>query len=155
MKTFNKLFFLAVTVCLLSLTSCKNIQPVMVTKVDNPVIKKLDMEGIEMALPITVKNPNAFGFNIYKSKMKITVNGVDLGEAKLDKKVRIGGSSEKMHDLIISADLKNLKKDAIPLLIGLQTKKSATFKIEGNMKVGKLFYKKRFPIDITEKVSLQ
>jgi len=81
--------FMSLLFCLLALTNCRDIKEVQCTGVKGFKINKMDAKGIDGDILIGIKNPNAFGFSIYKSAFDVTYSGIYLGKAKLVKRVHI------------------------------------------------------------------
>lgn len=133
--------------------SCNNFKELQCTGLNGFKVHKITTEGIDAEILLGIKNPNAYGFSIYKSEFDITYSGVYLGKAKLIKTVKIHGNEEKTYGFVLRNDFKDVNlMDVMKLLSG------ATFKnlleVKGELKVGKLFVKKRIPIDMKEKVGL-
>lgn len=145
------IFFLLST---LFFTSCRDIKEVQCTGVKGFKMNTLSMEqGIDGDILLGIKNPNTFGFSIYKSEFDVTYGGVYLGKAKLTKNVRIKRNAEEVYSFNLKNDLKGINVlDAMKLLNGAIFKSS--IEVKGDLKVGKIFIKKRIPIAIKEKVSL-
>jgi LEA14-like dessication related protein len=147
-------FSLAVFVtAVLFLNSCNNLKDLQCTGLNGFKVHKITTEGIDAEILLGIKNPNPYGFSIYKSEFDITYSGVYVGKAKLIKTVKIKGNEEKTYSFILRNDFKDLNLlDVMKLLSG------ATFKnlleVKGELKVGKVFIKKRIPIDMKEKVGL-
>jgi LEA14-like dessication related protein len=147
------IFFFLFASSLLIFTSCSDFKELQCTGLNGFKVHKITTEGIDAEILLGIKNPNAYGFSIYKSEFDITYSGVYIGKAKLIKKVKIQGNEEKTYSFVLRNDFKEVNLlDVMKLLSG------ATFKnmleVKGELKVGKLFIKKRIPIDMKEKVGL-
>jgi LEA14-like dessication related protein len=149
-KSFHSLFFI---LCLsLFLSSCRNIQEVQCTGIKGFKISKLDMSGIKGDVMIGIKNPNSFGFSIYRSKFDITYGGVHLGTAKLSRRVHIDGNAERTYPFTLKSDLKNMNMVELMKLMGAGGRGS--IEVKGDIKAGKFLVRKKFPIDVKDKISL-
>src|SRR5882672_7661830 len=84
---------------------CKETKPVSVTAIESANIVKMSANELELELNIKIKNLNDFGFNIYKSEFDVKLASVDIGKARLKKKVHINANSEITYSFIISSDL--------------------------------------------------
>lgn len=138
------------------LSSCK-IQPITVKKVGDVKVKDYSMSGVTVEIKLIVNNPNALGLTLYKSDLNIKLNNTDLGQAKLDKKIKIKRKSEKEYSIVLSSDFSKLGTATL-LSMGqlFVTGKmgNPTIAVNGEVKAGNLFYKKRFPVEIKEKINL-
>ena len=143
--------------CLLSfmlcLFGCKELKELQYTGVKGFKVNKISAEGIDADILLGIKNPNNYGFSIYKSNFDVTYSGIYLGKARLTKKVHINGNAEETYSFNLKSDFKNVNlTDVIRLLGG--TSKKGTLEIKGDLKAGKFYLKKKFPVDVKEKVSL-
>jgi LEA14-like dessication related protein len=137
---------------MLVLSSCKlNLAPPTVSKTDDFKITKMTPEGIEGEITIDIKNPNAIGYNIYKSYFDVTYAGSPMGRAYMKKKIRIPGNSDKTHTFFLKGDFKNM---SLAEITKLMNGKSGQLEISGKLKVGKWFYKKKFDINHKQRVNL-
>jgi LEA14-like dessication related protein len=135
-------------------SGCKEILPVSITKIEGSKILSLDTKGIKAEVYIRIKNPNSTGFNIYKSALDAELNGIPVGKAHLKKKIRIKKNSEDVHVFEVESDFTGINLTDIPKLLMLVKAKSLKVHLKGNIKVGKIFYKKEFPVELTETVKL-
>lgn len=140
-------------VLLLSLVSCRSFREVECTGVEGFKVNKLDTKGIDGDLQLKLKNPNAFGFSLYRSEFDVTYSGIYLGKARLDKKVHIRGNEEATYNFNLKSDFKDVKlTDIMKLLAG------GTFRnqveVKGDLYAGTLFIKKKFPVNVSEKIRL-
>lgn len=142
--------FLIIT---LTLVSCGNLKDISLSRVDSFNLQKLSLKEIEGELLLTIKNPNRMGFSIYKSEFDIYYGGVKLGKAKLHKRVRIGANAEKTYTFKLRSNPESLNLSDILKLIGNAS--SGTIRVQGNLKAGKLFIKKTYPVDYADRINLQ
>ena len=134
------------------LNSCKEFQEVQVTGVKSFRLTKVNSEGIEGEVILGVKNPNEKGFSIYPSEFDVVYSGINLGKARLYKRVHIDGKSEKLYTFNLKTSLKDVNLvDAMGLLGG---GKMGNIEAKGNLKVGKFLIRKKVPVNISEKVGL-
>jgi len=134
--------------------SCRNIKEVQCTGVKGFKLNELSVEkGIDGDILLGIKNPNPFGFFIYKSEFDITYSGIYLGKAKLTKRVHINGNAEEVYSFNLKNDLKGVNLVEVMKLLGGAVFKN-TIEVKGDLKVGKLLLKKKIPVDIKEKVKL-
>lgn len=136
----------------LLLFSCKTYKDVSVVGVDNFHLNKLSLEEIEAELNLKIKNPNNFGFNIYKSEFDLIFSGIKLGKAKLQKRVGIAKNAEKVYPFLLKSSLADISvMDAMNLF---NTQKMGKIEIIGDLKVGKWFYKKKIPINYSDRTKI-
>ncbi len=147
----NRLFFLLIA-SFIFLTSCKDIKEVECTGIKDFKVHKVNTEEINSEIFVTIKNPNPFGFTIYKSEFDVLFSSIKLGQAKLDKKVKIGANKEETYPFLLKADLKGVSlSDVLKILESFSHK--GVLEVKGDLKVGKLFVKKSFPVNVKEKIS--
>jgi LEA14-like dessication related protein len=146
-------FVLYIFSFVLYLSSCKNIQEVQYNGVKGFKVNSISMEGIDGNLIIGLKNPNNFGFSIYKSEFDVTYSGVYLGKAKLTKRVHIKANAEQEYSFNLKQDFKNANlMDVMKLLNGVAFKNA--IEVKGTLNAGKIFIKKKIPVDVKEKINL-
>ena len=138
---------------LLFLGSCRNIKEVECSGVKGFKVNSIDTKGIDGDVMLGLKNPNAFSFNIYPSEFDITFSGIYLGKAKLSKVVRIKGKTEEVYSFNLKNDFKDINLlDVMKLLNGAVNK--GLVEVKGELKVGKFYYRKKFPVSVQEKINL-
>lgn len=132
--------------------SCAEMEDLKVTAVDSFFLNKINQEGIEAEVKLKILNPNSMGFSIYPSDFDIIFSGIRLGKAKLYKKVHIDGKTEKVYTFKLKSDLGDLNiLDALRLLNPANIGK---IEVKGDLKAGKFFMKKSFPVNYTDKISI-
>jgi LEA14-like dessication related protein len=133
------------------LTSCiGEFKEISISRIDGFKVTKLTASGIDGEINVTINNPNSTSFKVYKSKATIMYGDVKLGTARIVKKIKIQANSNVEQTFILKGDLKNLSFSSLPdLLMG----KGKQMEIQGHIKAGKWYYKKKFPIDQKQKMS--
>lgn len=132
--------------------SCKEFKDVEVTGVKSFRLTKVSGDGIEGEVIIGIKNPNAYSFFIYPSEFDVTYSGMKMGKARLYKKVRIDGNTEKVYVFKLKTNLKDLNlMEVLGLVSG---GKIGKIEVKGTLKAGKFYIKKRVPVDFSEKIGL-
>lgn len=133
-------------------TSCKEFKEVQCTGVKDFKINKIGAQGIDADIILGVKNPNKMRFSVYRSEFDVIYNGVKLGKAKLSKKVKIEGNTEKNY----SFNLKSNFKDANPMDVMklISGGGRGVIEVTGDLKAGKFYLKKKYPVKVKEKVDL-
>lgn len=148
-----KLFRLfALTLISLIFASCEEMQDLKVIDVDSFFVNKLNKEGIEAEVKLKVQNPNKMGFSIYPSEFEIIFSGVRLGKAKLAKRVHIDGHSERIYTFKLKSQLDDI--NPLDLIRLLNPENLGKIEIKGDLKAGKLYMKKRFPISYADRIKI-
>ena len=133
-------------------SSCMEFKEVTVTGVDSFKINKIDTKEMQAEIKLMIKNPNNSSFSIYPSEFDIVYGGIHLGKAKLYKRVHIDSNSERAYSFELKSNLGGLNfLDVTKILSGNNLGK---LEIKGDLKAGKFYLKKKFPINFSDKVSL-
>ena len=135
------------------LFSCAPVKDLEVKGVKSFSIKELDAKGLESELQLTIHNPNKFGFKILPSEFDIRYSGMYLGKAKLTKRVRIHGNEDKAYTFQLKNDFKTVNFLEILTLLRPGAFRDE-MEIKGELKAGKLFMRKRFPVQYKDKIGL-
>ena len=136
----------------LSLFSCKSYEEIKVTQVDGFYMNKVTTENLEAEIKLKINNPNPVGFSIYPSEFDIIFSGIRLGKAKLKKRVHIDAKSERVYSFQLNSKLTDLNPmDALRLL---NLDNLGKIEVKGDLKAGKIFIKKKYPINYTDKVTI-
>ncbi len=141
---------------LLTLTffSCQSFQEVTFNGIENVKVTSLSQKNIDAIVTVRIKNPNNTSFTVYRSEMNVTVNGINAGKAYITDNVKIKAKSEETYSFKIKSDFSNLNLTDLPKLISMALSKNVKIGLKGNLKGGKLFLKRSYPIDITQSVPL-
>jgi LEA14-like dessication related protein len=134
--------------------SCAEIQPVTIGGIENPQVKTLSMQGADFTFGMKIKNPNKMGVTVFPTSFDATVNGIDIGKVKLDKKVRIKGNSDGISEFHVKSDFTKLGMADIANTLSMVASKRANVNLKGYVKVGKWYYKKKFPVELTKSINL-
>jgi LEA14-like dessication related protein len=136
----------------LFLFSCKGFEEIKVTNVEGFYLNKLTLENIEAQVQVKINNPNSRGFNIYPSEFDVVFSGMKLGKAKLNQKVRIKPKSEEIYTFKLNSKLSEINPmDALKLL---NLGSLGNIEVKGELKVGKFYFKKKIPVNYSDKVKL-
>ena len=138
----------------LLLTSCGEYQDVTFMGIESVNVTSMSQKGIEADIVARIKNPNNTSFTIYKSDLDATLNDMNAGKASLSKNVRIKANSEQTYTFKVKSDFSSLSLAELPKLLAMAKSKNAKVGLKGNLKAGKLFIKKSFPVDISKNVPL-
>lgn len=108
---------------------------------------------MELELNVKIKNPNNFGFNIYPSDFDISFGTTDIGKARLKEKLHINANSEISYKIVVKSDVSKVLSNGFLSIMAMM--KNPVIGIKGELKAGKMFYKKKFPVDFKEKIPLK
>lgn len=131
---------------LLIFSACKDFKEAQCTGIKGFKVNSLDMSGIDADIIIGIKNPNKMGFSIYPSEFDVTISGVNLGKAKLHKRVHIDGNTEKDYTFKLKSSFKDMNMMEVMRLAnsgGI----NGTITVKGDIKAGKFYLKKKFPVN--------
>ena len=151
-----KRYLLPTAYCLLPIVffSCGTIEPVTIGGVDHTKVNSLSTAGVDFSFGMKIKNPNKMGVTVFPSSFDATVNGIDAGKVKIYKKVRIKKNSDDIAEFNIKSDFSKLGLADIANIISMVSSKNAAITLKGDVKVGKWYYRKKFPVEWKKTVSL-
>lgn len=138
-----------ILMAVLLLPSCGPYQEVTVSGVKDFRVKKLDMKGIDAEIDVVIDNPNKIGFKVFRSRAKVIVAGMQLGDAVTTRNVRIPARSNKVHTFTLKG---NFEGFSLSNLSGILSGKGSLIELNGYIKAGKLFYRKKFPVSYKQKM---
>jgi LEA14-like dessication related protein len=125
---------------------------IKVTSVEGFYINKLTVENIDAEIKVKIDNPNKMGFSVYPSEFDVIFSGIRLGKAKLSKRVRLNAGSERVYSFKLNSKLSELNPLDILRLINLDN--LGKIEVNGDLKVGKFYFKKKFPVNYMDKVKI-
>ena len=139
----------------LTLLSCGDFQEVTFSGIENVKILQLSQQGAEVEITAKIKNPNRESFTIYPTDMDVELGGIDAGKAHLSSRVKIKGKSDAVYAFKIKSDFSKLSIADLPKLMSIAMSKNIKISLKGNLRVGKLFVKKKYPVDMNQSVPLE
>ncbi|MBS1638371.1 MAG: LEA type 2 family protein [Bacteroidetes bacterium] len=149
----TRFIFLFMFFCsLLILSSCKDLQEIQVNGVESFHVEKISTEGIEAEVKLKIKNPNSVGFSIYPSDFEVSYSGIRLGKARLHKRVHINANTESTYVFKLKSNFEHINLMDITKL--LNTANHGLIELNGDLKAGKFFVKKRIPVNYRQKVDM-
>lgn len=125
---------------------------IKVTSVEGFYVNKLTVENIDAEIKVKIDNPNKMGFSVYPSEFDVIFSGIRLGKAKLSKRVRLNAGSERVYSFKLNSKLSELNPLDILRLINLDN--LGKIEVNGDLKVGKFYFKKKFPVNYIDKVKI-
>lgn len=146
--------FLLIPFFILLLSSCGDFQGVTFSGIENVQITNLTQQGAEAEITAKIKNPNNVAFTIYKSDVDVMLSGINAGKAHLASNVKIKAHSEQSYTFKVKSDFSSLSAADLPKLLSMAMSKNVKVGLKGNLRVGKLFVKRSYPVDISERVPL-
>jgi LEA14-like dessication related protein len=153
-NTASKYTLLFIFISSIFFASCGGFEEVQFSGVDKVEIIKLSQQGAEAEITAKIKNPNSTSFTIYKSDLNVSLNGLDAGVAHLTDNVKIKSNSEELYTFKVKSDFSSLSLADLPQLISIATSKNVKVGLKGNLLVGKFFYKRSVPVEVSENVPL-
>ena len=151
----KKNIFILFTCCSTLFTSCSDFQEVNFSGIENVNVTSLTQKGVEAIVTARIKNPNSMSFNIYQSEMDVEIGGINAGKAQLSNNINVKAQSDETYTFKIKSDFSNLSFADMPKLMAMAMSKEVKVGLKGNLKVGKWFYKRSVPVDITQNVPLE
>lgn len=142
-------YFIPAMLLVMAICSCQDFKEVEVTGIEGFKMNKINTEGLEAEIRLGVKNPNMVGFSIYPSEFDIVYCGVPLGVAKLKKRVHIDANCEKSYGFELKSSFKGIGISDLTKIIS--SSKSGLMEVKGNLKAGKFWLKKSFPVNRKER----
>ncbi|MBA3971371.1 MAG: LEA type 2 family protein [Bacteroidetes bacterium] len=134
--------------------SCKDLQDLSFSGIENVKIIKMSQQGAEADITAKIKNPNRAAFTIYRSELDVTLGGINAGKAHLTKSIRIKGNTEQLYTFRIKSDFSSLTMNDLPKLMSLAKSKNVRVGLKGNLRAGKFFIKRNYPVDLSESVPM-
>lgn len=135
-------------------SSCGDFQDVTFSGVENVKVVKVSQQGIEVEITAKINNPNKISFHIYPSDMDATLNGINAGKARLTNNIKIKPNSERAYTFKVASDFSQLNIMELPRLLSVAMSKNAKVGLKGNLKVGKLFMKRSYPVDMSRSIPM-
>jgi LEA14-like dessication related protein len=129
-------------------------QPVSLSGVEAPKLKSLSKEGIEFDFGMKIRNPNKMSIYVYPSSFDAMVNDIPVGTVHLTKKVKIKANSDNVSEFNIKSDFSKLGLGDIMKVLPIVSSKSAAIYLKGEVKAGKWYYKKKFPVELKKTIPL-
>ncbi len=135
-------------------SSCGDFQDVTFMGIENVKVNKISQQGIDIDVTAKIKNPNNVAFTIYKSDLDASFSNMNVGKATITKNVKIKANSEESYTFNVKSDFSKLSASELPNLLSIAMSKTIKVALKGNLKVGKLFMKQNYPVDMAKSVPL-
>lgn len=153
---FNKYAFLIPLALLVAVLihSCRNIEPVTITKIESVSVGDFNNEGATFKVSLGIKNPNNIRFKVKEGDLNFFLNEHQVGRVKIEDKIVIPKRSDKVYTVDIKAGFSNISLSAIPGILSAVKNRKADVGIKGDIHVKAFGVRKKFPVDLKEKVDL-
>lgn len=155
-KLFSGDYIFSITagIMLCCFFSCKEIQPVTIGGVSNVKLISLSKQGIEFDFDMKIDNPNSTGVTVFPSTFEAIVNDMNAGHVNLSQRTKIKAKGAHTSTFHVKSDFSKLGFGDMTKILPMVSSKSATLSLSGNVRVGKWFYKKKFPVELKKNISL-
>lgn len=140
--------------CSTLFSSCGDFQEVTFSGIENVNIISLSQQGAEAEITAKIKNPNTVAFTIYPVDMDVVLGGINAGKAYLIGRTKIKANSDQTYTFRIKSDFSTLSMTDMPKLMAMAMSRSVKVSLKGNLKVGRLFIRKSYPVEMTQNVPL-
>ncbi len=137
------------------LSSCGNFQEVTFNGIQLLKIVKLSQQGAEVEITTQINNPNTIALTIYPTNLDVTLGGLNAGEMHLTECIRIKAKSKHIYTFTVKSDFSKISERDLPKLITMALSRNVTVGLKGNINVGKLFVKRKFPVDFMQNVPIE
>jgi LEA14-like dessication related protein len=139
--------FIAIIIGLF-LFSCKSFKEAECTGVKGFKVNSVNTSGIDADVVLGIKNPNTIGFSIYPSEFDVVLSGIQLGKAKMKKRVHIAANDEREYSFNLKSSFKDMNVADVMKLMSSQS--FVTILVKGDLKAGKFYLKKKFPVNVKQ-----
>lgn len=142
--------FLAMTLAFVALgiSSC-DIEDPDISNVGNFRVNSFKDQHIEAEFSVDCDNPNKFGFKVKRANLNISVEDMEMGVVKLDKKIKIKRKSKNTYTIPVSMDL---AQGALFRLIKLAGKDQVKLRIQGKVRGSVYGISKSMDVDETKMI---
>jgi hypothetical protein len=100
-----------------------------------------------------IENPNKLNIVIKPSSLFLKIADQDCGWVRIEEKIKIKKKSEAGYPFMMVGDASNFVKSAFSGVWGILTGEGIDFNIAGKLKAGLWFFKKKWPVDYTYKMT--
>lgn len=147
-------FVLVLFTFLFALSSCGEVTPLELEKVEKFAVNNMSTKGANLELDLLVNNPNSFKVKVLDYKLDVFINNVRIGEANLDKRLVMPRKSISSQHVNVDLKFKNVLFGALPILASLKKGKKAKVRLVGDVKAGTFIFRKNIKVDFEKDVSL-
>jgi LEA14-like dessication related protein len=134
--------------------SCIRVKPLEFTGIRQFTVHSISNKGMEGDVHVRVRNPNNFGFKIYKGHADFTFAGVNLGTASMNDRVKIRGGQDSVYVFHIKTDFSDFSLEDILRVLAAGSRQES-LEINGHVTAGKFLIRKKVPVALKEPVLLR
>jgi LEA14-like dessication related protein len=145
-KLINYLLFFVV---LSTFTACFSYKELQVKEVQSVKLLGVNDSIADVQITIKVQNPNKMKITLKDYDLTASVNNKNIGKVSFDKNLEIPKKSEKTYNLVLKADMREVKK----LMPSLIFSNKAMIGLDGNVKVKAKGISKNIPVSLDQKIS--
>ena len=102
---------------------------------------------------IVIKNPNKLAIVIKPSSLQLHIADKKVGWVRVEEKMRIKRKSELSYPFMLVGNAGDFVKSAFSSIWDLILGKGVDFNVKGTVKAGVFFFKKKWKLDITYKMT--
>ena len=139
---------------LLVLNSCFDYKDVEFKGMQGFNIEDRTDDAITIRVDMKVNNPNNYNIKVKKSTLDVYLNNKYVGKTKMKKSVVLKKKREGVYPVYLKTTGKDLMKSAMGSL-GSLLSGQINLGVKGDVKAGAYGISKKFPIDVTQNVSLK
>ena len=140
-------YILLFLVTLLVISSCKGVEDISFTGVDNVVFLGIEDNKVNFSADIGVRNPSSLAFRITEVDLKTSVDGIFIGTLTTTEPVKIRAKSDSSYHTKMSLNMASLVTGA-STLYGLSRKKQVNVEMKGFVKARSWFNSRK--VDVAE-----
>jgi LEA14-like dessication related protein len=137
--------FVPVSLILLLLLSCKGVDDITLTGVDNVNFKGIENNTITFTASVGIHNPSSVSFRVTEVNLKTIVDGNFIGTLTTTTPLKIKAKSDSSYATDFSLEMVNLMSGA-STLYSLSRKKQVNIEMQGFVKARSWFKTKKVPV---------
>ncbi len=137
----------------LCLSSCVNYDDVRLLELENVSINKITGKGIDADIWLKIDNPNNYKIKVEAKDLTFSINGKEIGKAKLSEPVTLEKSKEQSYQAKVYISIPpdgNIDLGVLLLMSGGQIKMALEGEVTGKAKG----ISKTVKVDVSESISL-
>lgn len=144
-KLYSSVSVILLVFPLVFFSGCFSIKSVHVGKVQNLQLDNFTTKDITFSVYADIKNPNNFCFTISKVKLKVSLEGKELGKVVKINKIIVQKKSDTLHEIKVTIDL-NEQSTGMSGLFKLYQKRNA-MRFNGFIKVRSFLISKKIKVE--------
>ena len=108
---------------------------------------------VHIGFDYVIENPNGISVIIKPSSFFLKIAGQDCGWVRISEKIKIKKKVEGKYPFMLVGDASNFVKSTFSSIWNLITGKGIEFNMAGKINAGVFFFKKKWPMDYTYKMT--